>query len=302
MSFPRILMMALVSLPLTFLSAQDPIGVPDVLALPASEPDGRHLYGLAEQQFGDLRLPEGEGPFPVVVIIHGGCWLSAYGLDLMDGMATELTAKGYATWNLEYRRVGDEGGGWPGTFLDVAAGTDHLRTLAERFPLDLARVVVVGHSAGGHLALWLASRAGLPADSPIRGADPLPLAGVVSLAGITDLEAYLVREGRACGTSVDELVGGLPELVPERYAQASPIARLPLGVPRVLITGDLDRIVPLSHVAPYVAKAETLGDPVVSRTAAGAGHFELIAPGTPAWEEVELAISELLTPVDDDQE
>lgn len=271
-----------------------PMQVPDVMDLPKEPAEARVFYGPDSLQFGDLRVPGGTGPHPVVVIIHGGCWLAAYDLTLMDAMATELTEQGYATWNLEYRRVGNPGGGWPNTFTDVAQGVNYLRELAREYPLDLDRVVVTGHSAGGHLALWLAGIPQLPPGSPISVANPLPLSGIVSLAGITDPEAYLVRNGGGCGASVDELMGGLPEDVPDHYQQGSPFALAPLGVPQILINGAADNIVPLSHVGPYYEKARAGGDPVELVIVEGAGHFEVIAPGSIAWDEVEEAIRELL--------
>lgn len=267
--------------------------VADVMALPIDPPTLKSSYGPDELQFGELRLPAGKGPHPVVVILHGGCWLNAYDLSLMDPMATALTRAGYATWNLEYRRIGDEGGGWPGTFQDIAAGVNHLRELALPYDLDLSRVVATGHSAGGHLALWLAGQRQLPADSEIHTDDLLPIKGVVSLAGITDPETYLVREGQGCGTAVDELLGGLPEDLPERYQQASPFALAPLGVRQVLITGEEDRIVPLSHITPFYEKARAAGDRVKSAAVPAAGHFEVIAPGSVAWRAIEKAIRRL---------
>jgi len=258
----------------------------DLTALPVDPPDRRIAYGADSLQYGELRLPAGEGPYPVVVIIHGGCWLNAYDLHLMDPMATALTRAGYATWNLEYRRIGDAGGGWPGTFHDVGAGLNYLRQLASEYKLDLSRVVVAGHSAGGHLALWLAAQHRLPATSELLVAEPLPVAGVISLAGIVDPVTYLVREGEGCGAAVDELLGGWPEELPGRYQEASPMALAPLGVPQVLITGEEDRIVPLSHIAPYAEKAADNGDAVRSIAVPGAGHFEVIAPGSVAWQSV----------------
>lgn len=290
------------------------LGVDDVLALPAEPADVRVAYGPGRYQFGELRLPQGSGPHPVAIIIHGGCWSANYGLHLMDAMATALTRKGVATWNLEYRRVGNPGGGWPGTFRDVAAGAERLRGLAGRYPLDLGRVIPIGHSAGGQLALWLAGRdtrpeetppaaGGMPppdeppvSDEPPASNEPPPLVGVMNLAGITDLESYLVRDGKPgeCGANVDELLGGLPENVPERYRQSSPIELLPLGVPQVHITGAEDRIVPVAHGAPYRARAKRLDDALRVFTVRDAAHFELIVPGTAAWEKVEAAIASLL--------
>ena len=156
----------------------------DALALPRPEPTARLAYGPQLLQFGELRVPDGDGPHPVAVVIHGGCWLAEYDLGYMSALADGLTRDGVATWSIEYRRVGDDGGGWPGTFLDVAAAADSLVYLARDYDLDLDRVVAVGHSAGGHLALWLAARHRLQSDDPLRGRSPLRLSGVVALAGI----------------------------------------------------------------------------------------------------------------------
>ena len=128
-------------------------------------------YGPGADRFGELWRPAGDGPWPVVVLLHGGFWRAQRTLELMRPLAADLAGRGFAAWNLEYRRVGQPGGGWPGTCEDVAAGLDHLARLAGREPLDLDRLVVAGHSAGGHLALWSAARAGLPAGAP--GAGPL---------------------------------------------------------------------------------------------------------------------------------
>ena len=143
--------------------------------------DHRITYGDDPSQFGDLFLPQGDGPHPVLFLLHGGCWRAPYGLEPVGQMARTLADAGLAVWSLEYRRLGN-GGGWPHTFLDVAHGADLLRELATTYPLDLTQVVVAGHSAGGHLALWSAARPQLPADSPIYTPDPLPFQAVVALA------------------------------------------------------------------------------------------------------------------------
>ena len=270
------------------------MSVPEVLALPVAPAGAVISYGPDSLQFGELRLPAADNePHPVVVIIHGGCWLSAYDLHLMDAMATSLTGAGFATWNLEYRRVGDPEGGWPNTFLDVARGVNHLREIAGEYRLDLDHVVVTGHSAGGHLALWLGAQDQLPADSELKLPDPLPLSGIVSLAGIVDPASYLVREGRGCGSSVDELIGGLPENMPERYRQASPLQLAPLNIRQILINGVDDPIVPLAHVRPYFAEAKNKGDWLRLKKIKQAGHFEVIAPGSVAWPVIERAIRRL---------
>jgi acetyl esterase/lipase len=265
----------------------------DALALPRPAADHRIAYGPHALQFGELRLPSGSGPHPVAVVIHGGCWLAEYDLGHVSSLAAALTETGVATWSVEYRRVGDDGGGWPGTFLDVAAAADHLVELAEEFHLDLDRVVAVGHSAGGHLALWLAARQRLSPDDPLRGRNPLPLAGVVALAGIPDLAAYASPTG--CGAAVPGLLGNEPEDVPERLRRASPIELLPLGASQILVVGAVDTIVPVEQAESYAAAARRAGDRVELREVPAVGHFELIAPDSTAWPAVRDAVLELVT-------
>lgn len=266
--------------------------VQDVLAWPAVSADHRIAYGNDDPlQFGELRLPKGPGPHPVAIVIHGGCWLSRYDLTHIGNLCAALTRAGVATWSLEYRRVGDSGGGWPGTFEDVAHGADHLRALARMHRLDLRRVIAVGHSAGGHLALWLAARHRLPRDSELRTPAPVQLRGVVSLAGVPDLRRFK-RPG--CSDAVIQLLGGTPEKVPGRYQQASPIELLPLGVPQRLIHGHRDGIVSLDLARDYEAAAVKNGDDVRLIDLEEAGHFELIAPRSSAWPAVEEAVLSLL--------
>ncbi len=262
----------------------------EAVSLPQPPADARLSYADHPSGFGDLRLPDGEGPFPVVVLVHGGCWLAEYDLGYVSSLAAAITAEGYATWSMEYRRVGEDGGGWPGTFVDVAAAADHLRVLARSYPLDLDRVVAVGHSAGGHLALWLAARRVLPLDDPLRGPDPLALAGVVSLAGIPDLAAYNAPEG--CGSVVPGLLGGEPSAVPDRLRRASPSELLPLGVPQILIAGGRDTIVPSFHARNYAAAGGT--DPISVVEVESAGHFELTTPAGRAWRELRQALRGLV--------
>lgn len=269
--------------------ATDLISTEQALDAPRPHADARIPYGDNPLQFGDLRLPPGSGPHPVALVIHGGCWLAEYDLGYMAAGADALRSAGIATWSVEYRRIGDEGGGWPGTFVDVAAATDHLRRLADRYELDLDRVVAVGHSAGGHLALWLAGRHGLADGDPLRGDDPLPLAGVVALAGIADLADYASPTG--CGAAVETLLGGSPEEVPDRYRRASPAEMLPLGTPQTLVSGVRDPIVPPAHLETYAERARMAGDSVDLVRIAGAGHFELVTPGTEAWPLVAAAVA-----------
>ena len=243
-------------------------------------------------QFGELRLPEGEGPFPVVVIIHGGCWMAAFNLKHISPLAGAVTGLGLATWSLEYRRVGDKGGGWPGTFADVAAGMDFLRVLAAEHPLDLERIAAMGHSAGGHLALWLAGRKKLSDSSILYMENPLIPSGVVSLAGIGDLADAASR--KICGTSVLQLMEGGPNEFPGRYAQGSPDALLPFGVKQVLVQGSLDPIVPVDSARAYYSKAMERGDDVELDLIKDAGHFELVTPGSIAWPRVRDKLLSLL--------
>ncbi len=273
--------------------AREPVTWSEIAGQPAPPAGERVAYGSGPQQFGELRLPEGPGPHPVVVLLHGGCWQNAYDLGYMAGPAEALRRAGFATWTLEYRRIGDPGGAWTGTFQDAAAGVDHLRELARTRPLELGRVVLAGHSAGGHLALWLAARRNLPAGSPIRSADPLPVRGVVALAGIADLRAYAAGSG-SCNAAVPQLMGGAPAAVSERYAQANPRELLPLGVPVRLVQGDRDPTVPVAQATGFEAAARAAGDDARTVLVQGAGHFDVVAPFAPAWAEVERAIRSLI--------
>lgn len=245
-------------------------------------------YGDAPQQFGVLRRPAGagDGPVPVVVLIHGGFWRNAYDLTLMDPLAADLVERGYATWNLEYRRVGDPGAGWPGTLDDVAAGVDALAGLADEHRLDLERVGVVGHSAGGHLALWAAGRAALPDGAP--GADPAIVPAVaVGQGAVVDLVgAAAAPLGNG---AVMELLGGTPAEAPERYELATP--RLDAGPVMVSVVGSNDDIVP-----PRYSSDPERPELVELVEIEGADHFDLIAPEHAAWTAVVAALDAALGP------
>jgi acetyl esterase/lipase len=240
-------------------------------------------YGDDPSQRADLYLPAGSGPgLPVAVVIHGGFWLSTYNSSLGAPLAIDLVNHGWAAWNLEYRRIGD-GGGWPTTFADVAAGIDALATVGQRAArgrLDLDRVVAVGHSAGGQLAVWAAARPGLPGGVVGSGV-AVPLRGAVSQAGVLDLAT--AAEQRLGGGVVVALLGGEPTARPDRYRLASPISRLPIGVPLALVHGDSDPLVPIAQSERFVAAAEAVGERVEFTRLAGIGHFELIDPSAPAW-------------------
>jgi acetyl esterase/lipase len=250
--------------------------VADYLAAPAAPADLRVAYGDYADQHIDLYLPVQSKLHPLIILIHGGCWQERFGLAPLEPSAAALRDLGFAVANIEYRRLGGAGG-WPQTFTDVAAAADHLRTLAAQHPFDLTRVHTVGHSAGGHLALWLAARAKLPPACPLYQADPLPIQAVIALAALGDLPAAAERQ--LCG-------GVVPDLVAHdatNYAWASPAALLPLGVPHTHLIGADDTIVPPEYVAAFVAAAQAAGDPATLIELPATGHFELTTPGTAAW-------------------
>lgn len=234
----------------------------------------RFSYGPDPSQFAELHLPAADRRQPVVVVIHGGFWRQQYGLDLGTPLAVDLANRGVAAWNLEYRRLGG-GGGFPATFADVAAGIDKLAEVGSSEPIDLDRVVALGHSAGGHLAVWAAARHRLPGTAP--GAGPaVRVRGAVAQAGVLDLAA--AEAAGAGGGAVTELLGGSPE----RYAVTSPIELLPLGVPVTCVHGSADQRVSLAQSERYQRAAMAAGD-AVELISGDFGHFELIDPVSEPW-------------------
>ncbi len=253
----------------------------EILELPAPAADHRIPYGGAEQHFADLRIPTGHGPHPVAIVLHGGFWRSSFQLLYMGHLCEALRRAGVATWNIEYRGIGHDGGAFPGTLEDVAAGACHLARVAVQHQLDLSRVVAAGHSAGGHLALWLATSK--------RG---LPLRGAVSLGGVADLRR--AWELQLSNTVVADFMGGSPEEYPDRYRAASPIENLPCGVPVRLVHGDADTVVPIKIAERFLAAAREVGDDCRLTRLRGADHFDVIDPRAREWPHVEQVILELL--------
>ena len=245
-----------------------------MLTVPYGDPGGAPIA----DRVGDLRVPEGPGPQPIAVVIHGGLWQAQYTREQMDGICEDLARRGWASWNIEYRRVG-AGGGWPATFEDVAAAVDQVATFADEHGLDLTRTVTIGHSAGGHLALWAAVRHNIPAGAP--GAEPRVRPRLaIAQAGLGDLKRA-ARE-QIGGSAVPDLMGGSPDEQPGRYAVGSPLELLPAGAPTVLIHGVADHLIPVSHSQGFVDAARRHGDDSELVTVEG-GHFEHLDPTTAAW-------------------
>jgi acetyl esterase/lipase len=233
-----------------------------------------YRYGSHRSQRADLYLPLGAGPHPVMVLIHGGAWQKRYGRFVMRGLAGDLVRRGWAVWNVEYRRL-QAGGGWPATFADVAAAIDYLCELD--VPVDLEQASILGHSAGGQLALWAAGREKLPAHVP--GAGPrVQFKRAVSQAGVADLtSAYRDWHGGA----VEELMGGSPEERPERYAVGDPIRLLPLQMPTLLVHGVRDETVSVRFSRNYTRpKGRCLGGGCQMARRAGDGEHPNW-PGSP---------------------
>ncbi len=274
--------------------ARDPT---EVLSRPAPPPDLTLRYGSGAEHVVDVRLPRhGTGRRPLVVVVHGGFWRAAYDRGHTGPQASALADAGFVVAVPEYGRVGQAGGGWPGTFDDTAAWSDRLVGLVEDGVgpdvVDPDRVVYMGHSAGGHLALWAASRHRLPETSAWHRPSPLPVRGVVSLAGVCDLR--LAAELDLSDGAARDLVGGDPAGAPERYALGDPAGLVPSGVRSVLVHGADDPNVPITLSRTYATTARAAGDHVELVELPGTGHFEVIDPLTAAWAAVTAALTSLL--------
>ena len=248
----------------------------DILDLTPPRADLRVAYGGDANQFVDLRVPKGKGPYPLAIAIHGGYWRAKYDLEYMGHLCAALTAKGIATANLEYRRVGNPGGGWPGTFADIRAGYQFLLQKARQYEFDVQRVVALGHSAGGQLALCLAAH-----EKSVKGA--------VSLAGVVDLhQAYALH---LSNDAVVEFLGGTPAEVGDHYREADPM-KLAIGARQRLIHGAADDTVPPAFSRDYVAAKQKIKEDARLVEIAQARHFEVVDPRSGAWKEVEGVVVE----------
>jgi len=251
----------------------------EILKLPPPPFDAHLSYGTDRNQFGEVRLPKGKVPLPLVMNIHGGFWRAAYDLSHAGHLCAALTAKGLVTWNVEYRRVGNPGGGWPGTFEDIRNAYRYAHQLAKKYSIDLNKVVVMGHSAGGQLALCLAAH------------EPT-IKRVVSLAGVVDLQK--AWELHLSNDAVVAFLGGTPSEVPEHYAEADPMKlTIPRPTTQWLIHGAGDDIVP-SYLSRNYAQTKQAGADVHYLEISTAGHFDLIDPRSRAWPKVEDTVRHLL--------
>jgi acetyl esterase/lipase len=268
---------------------------PQFLARPRPAPDHTIRYGDHERQVVDLYLPQGAGPHPVVVLVHGGCWSAPWARTLMNWAADDLRRRGIAVWNIDYRVI-EDGNGWPHVFDDTWAAIQALTVQGRQYPLDVNRVVGAGHSAGGHLALWYAARrARWSPPANVRMIPPPALRAVVSLGGLPDLELAERPPGSGCGTEViGQLVGRGRPGRGDPFPDTSVPRMGALGIPQVLVNGTQDRIIPTHFAEDYARRMRALGDDVRVRLIERTGHVELIAPESAAWaaavQEIERAL------------
>jgi acetyl esterase/lipase len=272
-----------------------PMTLADYLALSGPAPDATLRYGAAPSQYAELFVPAGKGPFPVAVLVHGGCWTKEFGgITQLRNMAGALAARGIAVWNVEYRRVDEAGGGYPGTYQDMNAALDLLARTARDHPLDLDRLVAVGHSAGGQLVQWLAARPRIPATSPLYQAHPVPVRQVVSLGGLADLRRETALLKTSCGRDVAELAGTPSAARPDVFSDTNAGDLMPNGSRTILVTGELDTISPPRVAHDFAARARAAGDAAEVVILPGASHYDEVAATSGAWPRVLRAIETAL--------
>jgi len=272
-----------------------PMTLKQYMALTGPAPTAHIAYGPAKSQYVELFEPRGNGPFPVAVLVHGGCWLSAFGgIVQFRGMAGALQAQGIAAWNIEYRRTDEPGGGYPGTYRDIIAALDTLAADSARYHLDTSRIVAVGHSAGGQLVQWIGARGRIAPARPLYEAHPLPVHEIIGLGSINDLRGGAGRIRQVCEVDPGKLTGSPAPGRGDVFADTSPASMLPSGTHTVLINGAADRQVPASVAAAYAAGARAAGDKVETIIIPGASHFDEVTVGSPAWPKVSSAIRNAL--------
>lgn len=267
----------------------------DLLNRPRPAPTCEIRFGPGKTDIADLWLPETAPPHPVILMVHGGCWQKHIAdRTLMNYAAEELRLNSFAVWNIEYRGVDETGGGYPGTFLDVAAGADALRDHAAEHQLNNDNIIAFGHSAGGHLALWLAARGRIAKASPLAPDNPLPISAVVNTGGLADLEATApVTEEDCLAAIMDKLTGEASDARLNVFSDTSPAELLPFGATTICINGDRDPIAPPVLGRNYAAKAKAAGDAARYCEIEDCGHVELIAPGTAAFDQTITIIKDL---------
>jgi acetyl esterase/lipase len=262
----------------------EPMTLRDYMALSGPQPSEHIAYGRAPSQYVELFEPRGNGPFPVVLLVHGGCWIKQFGgIVQMRNVAGALAAQGIAVWNVEYRRVDEQGGGYPGTFQDMIDAVDLLIVKAAQHNLDTTRIVAMGHSAGGHLVQWLASRARLPPSSPLYKPDPFPVREVIALGSIGDLRNRVDGRGQVCGIDVMQLTGKPSAARPDIYSDTSPAEMLPNRSHTVLINGALDTVSPPDTAFAYASRAQTANDAVETLILPNASHYDEVSAESPAF-------------------
>jgi acetyl esterase/lipase len=274
-----------------------PMTLAAYMALNGPVPNATFAYGSAPSQYAELFVPGGRGPFPVAVLVHGGCWTREFGgINQLRNLAAALAEHGIASWNVEYRRVDEAGGGYPGTYQDMNAALAMLAQQARRYPLDLNRLVAVGHSAGGQLVQWMAGRPRIPSTSPLYQPDPLPVKNVVSLGGLADLRREQALIKSSCDREIGQLAGAPSDKRPDVFSDTNAGDLLPNGSRTILVTGELDTISPPRVARDFAARARAAGDAAEVVILPGAGHYDEVAASSHAWPLVLRAIESALKP------
>ncbi len=264
--------------------AHKPMTLVDYLKLSGPNPDERLSYGGSPHQFVELFQPQGVGPFPVAILIHGGCFKNEYqGIPQMRGVAAALRSQGIVVWSVEYRGLDAPGGGYPGTFQDINAALDMLAAQIERRHFDVDRIFAVGHSAGAYLALWIAGRSLVPTSSPLHATQSVTVLNVVALGGLGDLRPYAEHLQEACGYSISEITGVPSAGRQNVYADTTPIELSPNGSHTVFINGELDQIASPQDARDYADRVRRRGDSADNIVLPGASHFDEVSISSPSW-------------------